>query len=189
MTTGAIGRLRLIRAAFSFVARRPGQRPAVGTGSTVAALMDVGCYCVSAARMLGGEPQEVDRPAGDRRRWRRRRVRPARCASPTRSSRTSTPAWRWRRPRRARGGRLPRLAVPGRPVALPGRRVIELRSAAGPERIEVRARRTPTCSRPRTSRPRSAATAQLLLGREDAIGQAARDRRPLRGSGDRPDAW
>jgi predicted dehydrogenase len=52
---GEVGELRLIRAAFSFVLERPGDirlQAALDGG----ALMDVGCYCVSAARLLGGEP-------------------------------------------------------------------------------------------------------------------------------------
>jgi D-xylose 1-dehydrogenase (NADP+, D-xylono-1,5-lactone-forming) len=55
---GAIGRLRLVRAAFSFpLADASDVRldPALDGG----ALMDVGCYCVSGARLLAGEPQRV----------------------------------------------------------------------------------------------------------------------------------
>jgi D-xylose 1-dehydrogenase (NADP+, D-xylono-1,5-lactone-forming) len=55
---GAIGRLRLIRAAFSFpLADSPDVRldPALDGGG----LMDVGCYCVSGARLLAGEPVQV----------------------------------------------------------------------------------------------------------------------------------
>jgi D-xylose 1-dehydrogenase (NADP+, D-xylono-1,5-lactone-forming) len=58
---GAIGRLRIIRAAFSF------QLAAVhGAGDARfdadldgGALMDVGCYCVNAIRAFGGEPERV----------------------------------------------------------------------------------------------------------------------------------
>jgi D-xylose 1-dehydrogenase (NADP+, D-xylono-1,5-lactone-forming) len=55
---GAIGRLRLVRGAFSFpLAAAADVRldPALDGG----ALMDVGCYCVSGARLLAGEPEEV----------------------------------------------------------------------------------------------------------------------------------
>jgi len=55
---GAIGRLRLIRAAFSFTARGPENirlLPELDGG----ALMDVGCYCVSSSRLLAGEPERV----------------------------------------------------------------------------------------------------------------------------------
>ncbi len=54
-----IGELRTIRSTFSFVLDDPSNirlRPEVEGGS----LMDVGCYCVSAARLLAGEePVEV----------------------------------------------------------------------------------------------------------------------------------
>lgn len=55
---GAIGRLRLVRATFSFPLKdSPNVRldPALDGGG----LMDVGCYCVSGARFLAGEPQQV----------------------------------------------------------------------------------------------------------------------------------
>ena len=53
---GAIGELRLVRATFSFTLTRLGDvrmRPDLDGG----ALMDVGCYCVSATRLLAGEPE------------------------------------------------------------------------------------------------------------------------------------
>jgi predicted dehydrogenase len=55
---GAIGRLRLIRGSFSFFAA---DKRDVRLFTTLdgGALMDVGCYCVSAARLLAGEPLEV----------------------------------------------------------------------------------------------------------------------------------
>ena len=55
---GAIGRLRHIRTSFSFPLLDHGNIrmvPDLDGG----ALMDVGCYCVSGARMLGGEPEHV----------------------------------------------------------------------------------------------------------------------------------
>jgi D-xylose 1-dehydrogenase (NADP+, D-xylono-1,5-lactone-forming) len=55
---GAIGELRLIRAAFSFPLTNPANvrfQPDLDGG----ALMDVGCYCVSACRLLAGEPVRV----------------------------------------------------------------------------------------------------------------------------------
>ncbi|MGO9761597.1 MAG: Gfo/Idh/MocA family protein [Solirubrobacteraceae bacterium] len=55
---GEIGELRLIRASFSFLLERAGDlrlQAALEGG----ALMDVGCYCVSAARLLAGEPRAV----------------------------------------------------------------------------------------------------------------------------------
>jgi predicted dehydrogenase len=56
---GAIGTLRLVRAAFSFTGRPAGdirlQRALEGGG-----LMDVGCYCLSGCRALtGAEPERV----------------------------------------------------------------------------------------------------------------------------------
>ncbi len=59
---GAIGELRLVRAAFSFLLPR---EPNVRWDAELdgGALMDVGCYCVSGSRLLGGEP---DRVAGER---------------------------------------------------------------------------------------------------------------------------
>jgi D-xylose 1-dehydrogenase (NADP+, D-xylono-1,5-lactone-forming) len=54
----AIGDVRLVRASFSYALAGDGDvrlDPALDGG----ALMDVGCYCVSAARMLAGEPVSV----------------------------------------------------------------------------------------------------------------------------------
>jgi len=56
---GAIGRVRLIRAAFSGGIAPPGD-PRLVRALDGGALMDVGCYCVSGARTLaGGEPLRV----------------------------------------------------------------------------------------------------------------------------------
>ncbi len=55
---GAIGELRVIRSAFSYGlydADNIRLRTDVDGGS----LMDVGCYCVSGSRLLGGEPETV----------------------------------------------------------------------------------------------------------------------------------
>jgi xylose dehydrogenase (NAD/NADP) len=55
---GAIGELRVIRTCFSyslFDEENIRLRTDVEGGS----LMDVGCYCVSGARLLGGEPEQV----------------------------------------------------------------------------------------------------------------------------------
>jgi D-xylose 1-dehydrogenase (NADP+, D-xylono-1,5-lactone-forming) len=55
---GAIGRLRLVRAAFSFpLADATNVR--LNAELEGGGLMDVGCYCVSGARLLAGEPQSV----------------------------------------------------------------------------------------------------------------------------------
>jgi D-xylose 1-dehydrogenase (NADP+, D-xylono-1,5-lactone-forming) len=57
---GAIGRPTLVRAAFSF-AIGAGDQANVRLAADLdgGALMDVGCYCVSAARLLAGEPEVV----------------------------------------------------------------------------------------------------------------------------------
>jgi D-xylose 1-dehydrogenase (NADP+, D-xylono-1,5-lactone-forming) len=55
---GEIGELRVIRAAFSFtIADEANIRLAADLDG--GALMDVGCYCVSGARLLAGEPKRV----------------------------------------------------------------------------------------------------------------------------------
>jgi xylose dehydrogenase (NAD/NADP) len=58
VASGAIGRLRLVRAAFSFPladATNVRLNPDLEGGG----LMDVGCYCVSGTRLLAGEPDSV----------------------------------------------------------------------------------------------------------------------------------
>jgi predicted dehydrogenase len=50
-----IGELRLVRGAFSFPEREPGN-VRLSAELEGGALMDVGCYCVSAARLIAGEP-------------------------------------------------------------------------------------------------------------------------------------
>ncbi len=56
---GTLGHLRLVRAAFTFIASAPRAnirfRPDLGGG----ALYDVGCYTVNVSRMALGEPEEV----------------------------------------------------------------------------------------------------------------------------------
>ncbi|HET8950591.1 MAG TPA: Gfo/Idh/MocA family oxidoreductase [Solirubrobacteraceae bacterium] len=56
---GAIGRLRVVRAAFAFPLD-PGADNVRWSGELEGgALMDVGCYCVSALRLFAGEPERV----------------------------------------------------------------------------------------------------------------------------------
>ena len=58
VTEGAIGRLQLVRASFTFLLERePDVRldPGLGGGS----VLDLGAYCVSGARLLAGEPETV----------------------------------------------------------------------------------------------------------------------------------
>ena len=54
----AVGKLRLVRAAFSFPSPAPGN-VRLRTDLDGGALMDVGCYCVSGARLIAGEPHRV----------------------------------------------------------------------------------------------------------------------------------
>jgi xylose dehydrogenase (NAD/NADP) len=58
---GAIGELRAIRAAFSFelLAARDANDVRLNAELDGGSLMDVGCYCVSGARLLAGEPERV----------------------------------------------------------------------------------------------------------------------------------
>ena len=55
---GAIGELRLIRSAFSY-ALYDTENIRLRTDVEGGALMDVGCYTVSGSRLLGGEPERV----------------------------------------------------------------------------------------------------------------------------------
>jgi xylose dehydrogenase (NAD/NADP) len=55
---GAIGRLQLIRAVFSFPLR-DSANVRLSAELDGGSLMDVGCYCVSGARLLAGEPEQV----------------------------------------------------------------------------------------------------------------------------------
>jgi predicted dehydrogenase len=58
VVSGAIGRLREIRTTFSFpLFDRANVRMVAELDG--GALMDVGCYCISGARLLGGEPERV----------------------------------------------------------------------------------------------------------------------------------
>lgn len=58
---GTIGRLRHIRACFAFdlLAERGPDDVRLAAGLDGGSLMDVGCYCVSGARLLAGEPMRV----------------------------------------------------------------------------------------------------------------------------------
>jgi len=56
--SGRIGELRQVRSVFGFMLTDPANvrlRPELAGGS----LMDVGCYCISASRLLAGEPEVV----------------------------------------------------------------------------------------------------------------------------------
>jgi xylose dehydrogenase (NAD/NADP) len=58
VSTGAIGRLRLVRGSFSFPLADPAD-VRMSRGFDGGALMDVGCYCVNAARMLADEAEQA----------------------------------------------------------------------------------------------------------------------------------
>ncbi len=58
VASGAIGELRVIRSAFGYSLYDAGNIR-LRTDVEGGALMDVGCYCVSGARLLGGEPESV----------------------------------------------------------------------------------------------------------------------------------
>ncbi len=58
LAEGAIGRMRMIRAAFSFATDDPANVRLLRSLEG-GALMDVGCYCVNGARLLAGEPERV----------------------------------------------------------------------------------------------------------------------------------
>src|SRR5947209_1499583 len=58
LNQGAVGRIRVIRAAFGFVTNDPAN-VRLQTGLDGGALMDVGCYCVNGARLIAGEPERV----------------------------------------------------------------------------------------------------------------------------------
>jgi predicted dehydrogenase len=55
---GVIGRVRLVRGAFGFAASDPANIR-LSAALDGGALMDVGCYCVSGARLIAGEPVRV----------------------------------------------------------------------------------------------------------------------------------
>ena len=56
--SGAVGELRVVRSSFSFSLDEP-ENVRLAADLDGGALMDVGCYCVSGSRLLGGEPETV----------------------------------------------------------------------------------------------------------------------------------
>ena len=57
---GAIGELRVVRAAFGFTLDPAADNVRWSSELEGGAMMDVGCYCVSALRLLAGEPERVE---------------------------------------------------------------------------------------------------------------------------------
>jgi predicted dehydrogenase len=58
VSAGAIGELRLVRSSFSFTVHDEGN-VRLSAELDGGSLMDVGCYCLSASRLLAGEPEVV----------------------------------------------------------------------------------------------------------------------------------
>jgi xylose dehydrogenase (NAD/NADP) len=58
VAAGAVGRVRMVRSAFSFAVDNPAN-VRLSADLEGGALMDVGCYCVSATRLIAGEPERV----------------------------------------------------------------------------------------------------------------------------------
>jgi predicted dehydrogenase len=58
VSDGAVGRVRLIRSAFSFAAADPAN-VRLSKALEGGALMDVGSYCVNGSRLIAGEPERV----------------------------------------------------------------------------------------------------------------------------------
>ena len=102
-----VGELRVVRAQFSFAldSLDPAANIRLSGELEGGALMDVGCYCVSAARLVAGEPVAVTGQAGRRRgrhalrRDAELRRRRARRTSTAASTSPTGPSSRWRGPR------------------------------------------------------------------------------------------
>jgi D-xylose 1-dehydrogenase (NADP+, D-xylono-1,5-lactone-forming) len=58
LAAGTIGELRIVRSCFSF-SLYDAENIRLRTDAEGGSLMDVGCYCVSGSRLLGGEPKVV----------------------------------------------------------------------------------------------------------------------------------
>ena len=132
--------------------------------------MDVGCYCVSGSRLLGGEPEasfgaRVRRPDRNRLGLRRRR-----CATPATCSRSSTAA-----PRSPTATSSRRSAARARSSSttrgIAASPVIELRREDGVERIEIEPADSYRLELENLG-DAIRGEAEPLLGRADAVAQA-----------------
>ena len=115
---GAIGELRLVRAAFSY-SLYDADNIRLRTEVEGGALMDVGCYCVSGSRLLAGEPETRLRPRAHRRRRGTDWVFTGTMRFPGDVLAQFDCGTALPEPRRAGGDRQRGLALPRRPVALP----------------------------------------------------------------------
>ena len=136
---GAVGSLRLVRAAFSFdifgMDRPDDVRLQAGLDG--GGLMDVGCYCVSALRLLAGEPEPVA-GAGSTAATASTCASRARWRSPAACSGASTAGSTWSRARSSSWSATPARSswpTPGTGAAAR----IELRRPDGTETVAVAA--------------------------------------------------
>jgi transcriptional regulator with XRE-family HTH domain len=180
----AVGKIRIIRAAFGFVANDPANvrlSPALDGG----ALMDVGCYCVSGARLIAGDSQETSArtstPAS------RSRVRTCSKSSATRArSGSPTPGTAAdpgstssasKSPSASRSS--PKTRTASRPRTCPRRSAARLNSCSDEKTPSARRERSKRCIR-RPTRARQCAYAPDMSPRASAaLGEIIRQQREL----------
>ena len=166
---GAIGELRVVRSVFSYSlydAENIRLRTDVDGGS----LMDVGCYCISGSRLLAGEPESVHGQAHHRLVGHRLGVHGGDALRRTTSSRCSTAARLFpsgTSSRRSGPRGRSSSTIPGTATS-PSSSCVE---AATVERIELEPVDSYRLELENLA-DAIAGDAPLLLGREDALGQA-----------------
>jgi hypothetical protein len=164
---GAVGAPTLIRSSFGFRLDDPTD-VRLDPGLEGGALMDVGCYCVSASRLLAApSPSRPTRSRGGPTATASTCVWRARCGSPTASWPSSTAS---STRRRVAASRCPARghARRSRPVGRRQARAAAARSGGGLPRARGRRLRAPA----RQPGGRASGAAPALLGRDDAVGQA-----------------